>query len=501
LRTTLLALLVCLAVEPAAAWDPDVRLTENSYSDFNYWSCQRRVAVDAEGRIHVVWYVMNSALGTYRFQIYYKRFNPGTGWTQDTMLSADLYAANTHNKYPAITVDESGRVTAVWGNDTSDAADAFVYYKTCLPEGNGNGGWDSVSRLLSDASTGYTRESPNLATTPDGRVHAVWLDVTPGGSRCVAYRERVDTTWQAQVNLDLNGNYKVYPAVAGGPDSSVHVVWHGRTSPSGFYNIWYKARTDTAWGATENVSNGTRHQMYPSIAVNPVTAEPHVLWQGQNANSTERVIHAYRAAAGWRPRDTISEPGLEYAQGTGQIAFTADGLGHAVWEGKSDSSPIVGQIRYGRRTVAGTWSAPVNITDAVSSRDHPSIANGGNSASPLDLHVVWSDYRDGNSEIYYKQDSTRTGLADVSRPPTPGSRPAATIVRGVLHLSGLGTRSELPGNSVMSRAALLDAAGRKVLDLHAGANDVSALAPGVYLIREVRARARAQAVRKVIVTK
>jgi hypothetical protein len=30
---------------------------------------------------------------------------------------------------------------------------------------------------------------------------------------------------------------------------------------------------------------------------------------------------------------------------------------------------------------------------------------------------------------------------------------------------------------------LLDISGRKVLDLHAGANDVSRLAPGVYLVR------------------
>ncbi len=44
-------------------------------------------------------------------------------------------------------------------------------------------------------------------------------------------------------------------------------------------------------------------------------------------------------------------------------------------------------------------------------------------------------------------------------------------------------------------AALLDAAGRRVLGLHPGANDVSELAPGVYFVRE------AQAVRKVAIAK
>ena len=64
---------------------------------------------------------------------------------------------------------------------------------------------------------------------------------------------------------------------------------------------------------------------------------------------------------------------------------------------------------------------------------------------------------------------------------------AATITRGVLFLGGLGTRSELPGrNSVMSRAALLDASGRKVIDLTPGANDIRRLSPGVYFVRSDR---------------
>jgi hypothetical protein len=62
---------------------------------------------------------------------------------------------------------------------------------------------------------------------------------------------------------------------------------------------------------------------------------------------------------------------------------------------------------------------------------------------------------------------------------TPSAGPS--IVRGVLML---GTRSELPvGNSVMSRAVLLDATGRRVVNLATGPNDVSRLAPGVYFVR------------------
>jgi len=59
-----------------------------------------------------------------------------------------------------------------------------------------------------------------------------------------------------------------------------------------------------------------------------------------------------------------------------------------------------------------------------------------------------------------------------------------TVIRRVLSLDGVGTRSGLSDNPVMSRAALLDISGRNVMDLRLGANDVSVLAPGVYFVSE-----------------
>jgi hypothetical protein len=50
---------------------------------------------------------------------------------------------------------------------------------------------------------------------------------------------------------------------------------------------------------------------------------------------------------------------------------------------------------------------------------------------------------------------------------------------------------------------LLDVSGRKVMDLASGANDVRALAPGVYFVREElqAASLKTQAVRKIVLTR
>jgi hypothetical protein len=73
---------------------------------------------------------------------------------------------------------------------------------------------------------------------------------------------------------------------------------------------------------------------------------------------------------------------------------------------------------------------------------------------------------------------TSSGVAEEGRASVEASRalPGATIVRGVLRLPNLG---DLRGAS----CALLGLDGRKAMDLHQGANDLRALAPGIYFYR------------------
>jgi hypothetical protein len=75
------------------------------------------------------------------------------------------------------------------------------------------------------------------------------------------------------------------------------------------------------------------------------------------------------------------------------------------------------------------------------------------------------------------------GIAEGPTPEGPRFAPPATLVRGVLW-GGLGTQSQFPErNWVMSRALLLDAAGRTVMPLEPGPNDVRHLPSGVYFLR------------------
>jgi hypothetical protein len=72
-----------------------------------------------------------------------------------------------------------------------------------------------------------------------------------------------------------------------------------------------------------------------------------------------------------------------------------------------------------------------------------------------------------------------SGIAETPGVEVRAANRLPTVVRGVLELPG----DRRPGTG--DRAALLDIAGRKVLGLHSGANDVSRLTAGVYFVRSV----------------
>ncbi len=84
-----------------------------------------------------------------------------------------------------------------------------------------------------------------------------------------------------------------------------------------------------------------------------------------------------------------------------------------------------------------------------------------------------------------------SGIEEELGPTVPAQPPGPTFIRGVLNLTPAFC-------TLTSDFVLLDASGRRVLDLHPGPNDVSRLAPGVYFVRE--AGPPVPAVRRVILT-
>jgi hypothetical protein len=397
--------------ERDAHWDEDVRLTNNSIADYTYAYGRQMVATDPSGRIHVVWMSYQSP-GSYSPQIYYKRYYPGSGWTNDTCISADL-AGSGNCYYPAICVDSAGDVHTVWFHYKASSAPRgyYIAYKKCTPTSSGNGGWDLTTTRITEDTLLWYKFFPSIAATPNGRIHVVYYCFHSTLGYAIGYKEKIGTTWQPRVWVDSGGTdyYRWWPKVAADRNNNIHITWYGAGGGS-YYQIGYRGRFSNIWGPVQpNISNGAYHQAYPAIAANPVTNHIHIVWQGYSANDRKyRIIHKERL--GTNPTDTfqllgdtVSEPNYQYHQFHPCITFTKNGRGHCVWHGNISSSTRYYQIRYNERSITGIWGTPVTLT-SITTADHcyPSIGNGGNSTEENDLHLIWHDSRDGNWEVYYK---------------------------------------------------------------------------------------------------
>lgn len=405
------------AASQDAIWDPDFRLTTNTFGEWCYWAEQKRVAPGPDGRIHVTWYAR--AVTADSFEVHYMRFNPGVGWSNDTVISTDL--ATNQNKYPSIAVDSANVVYVIWAS--LNGSNSAICYKSCAPAGNGNGGWDNVATVLSTAGPTVGKDCPTVAATPDGHVHASWVE----SSTTIKYRERIGGTWQSEVAPVSDNYYKVYPVIAGSRDNNVHLTYHGRVATSGNYHVWYVARVGGAWNGREDVSQNTAHQMYPSICCDPVTYVPHIVWRGYanpGGGTDYRVIYSNRSGGAWSPGDTLSEYGSLISQGPPQLAFTADGLGHVVWTGQYSSMSKT-ELLYRERNTSGVWQPYVMLTNGSGNREYASIAGDAGS----NVHVLWLDSRSTPAEMYYKH-----GAPDVIRDVgvTTINFPGATVDSGTL---------------------------------------------------------------------
>lgn len=103
----------------------------------------------------------------------------------------------------------------------------------------------------------------------------------------------------------------------------------------------------------------------------------------------------------------------------------------------------------------------------------PSLATSAGERRYFFARVVWGDSVWTTSSPIWTAGPAAVAEGSAS-PRQMRIAPTATVVRGVL----MGRQLTADG----SRQEMLDISGRKVLDLKAGANDVSRLAPGVYFV-------------------
>jgi len=365
----LLTIILVCATPLFAQWEPDRRLT----NDFNWsglaYNNARCIATAPGGVTHVVWEDNRDS----NMEIYYKRStDAGTSWTTDTRLTNSTRSS----RYPSIAVTGS-TLFLFWQENFQ------IFYRRSTDSG---GSWSAVDSFPTSRSDVFP-----CVFASGANVYVVWQSGTTS-SNYIYYRQSSNSggTWSTVTTLAyVPAALLQKPAIAAW-GMNLHVVWQ-----QDIQQINYRrSRTGGAtWEAATRLSFTINQAINPSITVSDTTV--HVVWSGSRPYLYYKV--SYSNGTTWANEAPLTSGGDESWYPS--IISSQNNL-HLVWqEAGRDANP---EVYYKSSSNAGgTWSSDVRLSNIPDASISPFVATSDNG-----VHVVWSDTRDGNNEVYYKRNLT-----------------------------------------------------------------------------------------------
>ncbi len=354
-------------------WQPDYRLT-NSLTD-SYTSANNAWCVAANGNdVHVVWFDERDG----NREIYYKRStNSGISWGSDTRLTNNT----ANSQVPSVII--TGQTLLIVWQDNRDGN--FEIY--CKRSSDGGSNWGADIRLTNN---------PQISEFPSASASGQFIFITWHDERDTNFeiygKRSTDggLTWSADIRLTNQSYVSQFPCVSV-LGQVVYIVW--RDNRDGNDEIYFKKSTDggNTWNTDIRLTNNVAISDTPCIVSN--SSAVHVVWQD--------ALEIYYIKS--------TDGGLSWGAGTRltnnssvsvlpSLAVSGSAL-HIAWQENRDGNY---EIYYKNSSNGGiNWSPDTRLTNNSSNSALPSAAVTGTS-----VHVVWHDNRDGNNEVYYKQNPT-----------------------------------------------------------------------------------------------
>ena len=221
-------------------------------------------------------------------------------------------------------------------------------------------------------------------------VHLVYTD-DRGLEGEVFYQRSIDggISWQTAIPLTTdNGSFSGYPAIAVW-NNEVHVAWTDRRS--GNDDIYYRKSSDggTSWLVETRITNDPADSNFPCISNSgPVV---HLVWTDTRFEAEEvYYCHSLNSGQSWGDQTRLTKDnGNSISASVSSVANDV----HVVWQDNRNGNE---EIYYKRSTDGGmTWGADLRMTNNQFRSSFPSAVAMGKT-----IIIVWSDLREGTSEIF-----------------------------------------------------------------------------------------------------
>jgi hypothetical protein len=443
--------------------------------------------------------------------MFQKSTDGGRTWLPTDLL---IQRGASHAHGPDITTDSDGNIYYVWGNWDVDTAGVHDYRNLCSRSSDGGTTWTAPVRVDDRPDSTRGIASPRIAVDSAGNLFCAWGDGRTGVDHIwSSVSTDRGATWGRNVQVDDDTTDE-------GVGRADVVVQPGTNHYLVAAQIPRRVGSHWEEGTALYRSTDMGLTFQPGVHIDTSrydTRHPHI------AADRDHIICDYFADP-FRVGDTmIAEARTFYTQGdswgtpvrmtnldslhelyySGPLVVSGDGRVHTALM-VQDTIDHCDNIYHTSSTDHGvSWSDIELVSDDTTVECwYPDIA----ADSAGHAYVVWYQPNYSRGEIWFATNAP-LGIAEETSSAelrTPNSSP--TVVRSVLFLA------ERPSSSP-STSCLMDASGRKVLDLAPGANDVRALAPGVYFVcspspssslpegERVGVRRRSASVTKVVVTR
>jgi hypothetical protein len=399
---------------------------------------------------------------------YFSSFD-GTAFTRPESIAWHEY----YDLFPTGCTDASGRFWAVWQSfrDYNSGYDHFQLFSTYYKDGV----WSSIQRV--GPQSGFHDVQAALATGTDNVVWCAFKSWRNGQGDIWVSSENNGGAWAAPTQLTADSLDQVDPCVAVDGDNHPWVFWTSLTN--GRWQVQGRSYA-SGWQPTF-VLDSVGDNGAPRATLD-AAGRIWVIWHKWQAGQSDIFYSCYSGSTWTAPAALTATADDDVLP---DITAAPDGTVWACWQSRATGPWDIYTSQY-----ADGWATPVPLTSDTANDYDPVICpdTAGN------VWVAWASDRRGYWNIYAAC-SRPTGTAESPAVGVLRTEPTATILRGILYL-GVDSRQHSA-----NRADLLDIAGRKVLDLRPGANDVSRFSPGVYFIRADGHGSKAASCRKALLTR
>jgi hypothetical protein len=229
---------------------------------------------------------------------------------------------------------------------------------------------------------------PQLAASPDGTLTAVWQQYD-GSNNIIQSARSINggSSWSSPVNLSPASQNAVFAQVVAAANGSLTAIWNNF---SGGNNIIQSSHsTDgTSWSTSVNLASFMSGEAGGPQIVAAAGSALTAVWPGAG-----NVIQSSNSADGTTWTAPVSVSAAGGAASSPQLAAASSGALTAVWTRFDGSKNVI----QSSNSVNGglSWTAPVDISDALGNAFNPQIAVASNGSAT----AVWYRFDGSNNVI------------------------------------------------------------------------------------------------------